>query len=190
MHLTTDRSTAPAVLFPGVLVGLLALGGCTTTSSQAMLPIEVELVATHPQSLSVQATGTPRRFGFGPPFVPSEVLQETLEEAILQCELFGAIASAAHADYALEVEVTELDKPEAGLDMTTGIKVRWTLTEARTRSTLWIETLTTAFTASTFTTSQLDDRLRASIEGALRENIELGLRKLSEVDLPGSLALE
>jgi len=188
MHPTHARTSPTNLIYVCALIAPLALGACTTTGSQALLPTEVDIVATHPHSLSVKATGTSRRFGFGRPFVPSDVLQTTVEEAILQYDLFKAIAK--DADYVLQLELTELTKPESGLDMTAGITMRWSLADTRTEATLWIATLTTAFTASTVHSSQLDERLRTSIEGALRENIELGLHQLSGVELPGSVALE
>ncbi|MFT5049654.1 MAG: hypothetical protein ACI8QZ_001047 [Chlamydiales bacterium] len=187
---TRDRSKASIASLASILLGLLSLGSCTTTTSKGMVPVELDIIATHPQSISVHAEGTPRRFGFGPPFVQADVLAGTIEEAILKCELFDAIVPDKHADYLLHVAVTELDKPESGLDMTAGITMRWSLSKTDTRATVWIDTVTTAFTSSTNQSAKLEERLRTSIEGALRENIELGLNKLSAVDLPGSLAVE
>ena len=148
-----------------------------------MLPSHVDIVTTHEASVAVHAEGSPRRMGIGPPFVSSQVLEEVLVESILDCELFSAITTDEHATYALRVKITELDKPESGLDMTAGLVVLWSLRDAKTRGVLWQETVTTAHTASTMRNGMLDERLQAAIEGAVRENIQLGLHKLSALEL-------
>ena len=87
------------------------------------------------------------------------------------------------AAYALQVNITEFQKPESGLDMTAGLVALWSLHDARTRALLWSESITTAFTASTARSGMLDERLQAAIEGVVRENIQLGLEKLSALEL-------
>lgn len=167
------------------LLAPLALGllACTTTTSTAMVPADIELSNTHSHSIAIQAEGSGRRLGFAPAFVSSETLQATLEEAVLSTELFRALTTVERADYTLTVSVSKLDKPESGLDMTAGVELLWSLAEGRSGDIVWQKTLTTAHTASTRKSGMLDERLRASIEGAVRENIALGLDELSRLEL-------
>lgn len=177
--------TAPRFLLTAtsVLLGLSALGGCTTTSAQAMLPPSIEIVGTHERTVAVHAQGTGRRLGVGPAFVSDADLQAAVEEAILTCELFSAVTTDEGADYALRLKVTKFQKPESGLDMTAGLEVLWSVRDARTRAVLWSETITTSHTANTIGSGMLDERLKSSIEGAVRENIQLGLEKVSSLEL-------
>ena len=182
-----DRSASRSMRFfltaTSALLGLSFLGSCTTTNVEAMLPPHVEIVSTHESTVAVHAQGTGRRLGIGPAFVSDVDLQSAIEDAILGCELFSAITVDEGADYALRVKVTEFTKPESGLDMTAGLEVLWSLRDAKTRAVLWRETVTTAHTANTIGQGMLDERLQASIEGAVRENIQLGLEKLSALEL-------
>ena len=48
MRPTFDRSTPSIANLAGLLLGLLSLGSCTTTSSQGMVPVRLDIIATHP----------------------------------------------------------------------------------------------------------------------------------------------
>ncbi|MFN7710554.1 MAG: hypothetical protein ACK5O7_06325 [Holosporales bacterium] len=87
---------------------------------------------------------------------------------------------AENGRYVLTAHLKELDQPDIGFDFTVKAKVHYTLEERNTGKTLFLDTLESSYTASFGDHLYGAERLRLANEGAIRTNIEMLLKRLSE----------
>jgi hypothetical protein len=160
----------------------LTLAGCASPLSvSAMVPEKVEIEHTFDASVSVRAQGSEGSF-LSHAILPSEDLQASLVQALSQSKLFRTIGPTA-ADWELTVSVSKLVEPETGLDMSATVFLDWLLAKSGTGAIAWNETIATSFTATTFDADFMEERQLLAVQGAVRENIEQGLARLSHLDL-------
>ncbi|AJD49638.1 hypothetical protein S7S_16130 [Isoalcanivorax pacificus W11-5] len=85
--------------------------------------------------------------------------------------------------YRLHAQLVAVDRPIAGLNMTSTTHVFYQLEDTRTGEKLLAETVTASHTARTSEAFMGATRLRLAIEGAARENIRLLLARLQQLDI-------
>ena len=178
-------SSFSCLTLPTLALAAFGLAGCAfTADTQAMMPPALELSQRHPGSVVVVATGTPRTLGIGRASISDAALRDAVAGAIRSSGLFAEVLEGERADYRLEVEVRELEKPESGLDMTAALTTHWQLERSATRERVWSEDVSTSFRATPDDGETLEERRRVAIEGAVRRAIEQALGSLSSVELP------
>jgi hypothetical protein len=114
------------------------------------------------------------------PAISSDAFREALVSAIDRSRIFASVHPQTTADYRLNVSIVQA-KQKSALTTRSLMTTRWKLTRASDGKAVFSE-----FVESNGHGSAVlgVTRMRKSLECAGRENIQLGLTKLSQVDLP------
>jgi hypothetical protein len=94
------------------------------------------------------------------------------------------------SDYRLDVTLVKLISPGGGLKMTATAVAEWRLSEVVSGKVVSEEYIATPFTATVGDALIGADRYRLASEGAGRENIKEGIRRLSELQLPATTGVK
>lgn len=115
-------------------------------------------------------------------FILAADYAEGLKQALRESGVFREVVSAADADYGLNVSF--VSENETGtLDKTVELTTKWILTRCSDGEDLLRETISTTYTAKLGEAFDGGKRLRLANEGAGRENIKEGIRRLSSLRL-------
>jgi hypothetical protein len=109
-----------------------------------------------------------------------------LEESIRRSGVFSSVVQEGANEFRLDVALVRLLTPPPGFDMTATVVSEWRLLERASGKLLMEEYVTTPFTAPWNAAFVGNTRARKADEGAARENIREGIRRLSSVQLPAS----
>ncbi len=161
------------------------ISGCATGAvSTKMVPPDYSIQTKQPYGVAVQTSGGKETNPAWVSQISSESFKEALVESISKSGAFRAIVQADQADYMLDVDIVDLDQPVwGGIDMTVTMKAKWKLTSMKDKAVVFQENITKPYTAAFGEAFVAAERLRLANEGAARENIKEGLKKLSELPL-------
>jgi hypothetical protein len=180
----TMSSLGRPALSAFLLSAMLVLSGCATPVTQDTLVPQAQLAAVqHPQSVSVTATGGEETSAAGKPQVSTAVLQQAVAAAINQSKVFARTVEGKTGDYALNVSLFSVSQPSFGFSFTVGVEMGWTLTRVDTGAVVWQEAIKSQHTTGTNEAFVGVTRLKIATEGAVRDNIALGISKLSALKL-------
>lgn len=175
------RSAVLASCFAGVL---LALGGCAApVTHEALVPVKMEVAKRHDKSVAVVAGGGSETSAAGKSQVSDAELQKAVAEAISQTKTFSKVVDGKNGDYILTVSIFNLTQPSFGFSFTVTAEMGWTLTRADTGAKVWQESIKSEHTASATDAFAGVTRLKMATEGAIRNNVQQGLTKLSALSL-------
>ena len=173
-----------------VLVSLamaLLISGCSARA-QKMTPKDYEVVRQMPYSVSVnESTG-----GIDPKPLWGSQISDTeftaaLKNALEKSSVFQTVTTGDGADYILDVKILDYDKPWNGADMNVSIETKWQLINAKTHEVVWSSSFSSAYKAKRWWLSVIFDtdtqRRQKAQEGAARNNIKEGIRRLSLLSL-------
>jgi hypothetical protein len=168
-----------------VLAVIALLAGCasTTPTPEGMIPaLTVRGVRgpVHPDAVAIEVKDTKQ--------IPEAALRQALADAVTMSKVFARVAP--RGPYVLSVTVTKLEVPQSrfniNLNPTVRMEAGWTLRRADTRAAVWQATVRSQYTAEPSDTLDGKARLRMATEGAVRENIALGLGRIAKLSLGSS----
>ena len=160
------------------------LTGCATPiTHEALVPGTPNIVKQHVQSVAVTVSGGTETSAAGKSGVSDAELQKAVAAAIASNKVFSRVVEGKNGDYILNVAIFDVDQPSFGFSFTVTMEMGWTLTRADTGATVWRESIKSTHTATAGEAFAGVTRLRLATEGALRNNIEQGLVKLSALSL-------
>ncbi len=176
---------APAKLSWSTLFLTLQFAGCAVGSVgyrvPNMIPEHLDSVPT-PYSARVSAKADDTTWS-RMMRVPDGVFVRAVQESLIKARTFSAIVTEGEADYALDVRMTDLHQPMAGIDVTVSVLAQWVLTDLATGTVVLDELIPTPFTVSGETAFSATQRVRIATEGAIQANIEEGLRRIDALKL-------
>lgn len=179
--ITSLRSTISALFIAGVMA---TLAGCATpVSHETLVPVKLDVVKHHPQSVAVIASGGSETSATGKPQVSDSELQMAVSEAIKQTQTFSRVVDGKNGDYILTVTVFNVTQPSFGLSFTVNVEMGWTLARADNGAKVWQESIKSAHTVSATEAFVGATRLKLATEGAIRNNVSQGLTKISALSL-------
>ncbi|MDB5945881.1 MAG: hypothetical protein JWQ33_907 [Ramlibacter sp.] len=167
-----------AVLFAAAAV---VLAGCASGAHKenmaAVAPAAVYKKIPH--SVRVETRGGSETGAMDSSNVSNADLKAAIEASIVSSGLFRNVAQSNN-DYALSVTVTGLTKPMFGGSFTVTMETGWSLTRASDNAVLLRKVIRSSHTAGLGDSLVGATRLRLAVEGAARNNIEQGLRAVSD----------
>lgn len=175
------RSAGLALLAVGFF--LLVSGCATPATSQGMVPEDFHIQAKYPYSVSVSVTGGQATSAVGKSQISSEMFTQALVDAINKSQVFSRVIQGKGGDYELSVVIVNVEQPTFGLSFTVKMEAGWMLRRADTGAVVWQESILSSHTATTSDAFAAVKRLRLATEGAAKENIRLGLDKISRLKL-------
>lgn len=170
------------VLFLFAIVSLLC--GCATTAKhEGMTPVTFEGGAKHKKTVSLQVVGGEEFDGLGRPQITNEELKRALVASITKSQTFSEVIEGKDSDYLLMISIFSFEQPVFGFSFTVKMEAGWTLKRAASGETVWQEAIKSEHTATTGDAFVASTRLRLAVEGVARNNISLGLEKISRLSL-------
>ena len=165
-----------------VLFLIVLLTGCATQAQYAaMAPSNVQLVNHHDNTVATSVAGGEKTNPLWTSEVSSEGYKQALDKTLRESGLFSNVIQGADSEYRLSVRLSKAKQPMVGLGMTVQLSADWRLTRASDGEIVWQETIDSEYTAK-FTEHLIGfERLRKANEGAVRENIRVGLEHMSAV---------
>jgi hypothetical protein len=173
---------------PALAACVLALTACAspTPTSEGMIPAFTARGVrgpVHAQTVAVEVKDAKP--------IPDAALRQALADAIVMSKLFARVVDKAvdkPGNYLLTVSVLSVEQPTgrlSGLAVHTTVKMAadWTLRRADTKAPVWAATIRSEHTARPDDAIPGGSRLRIATEGAVRENIALGLDRIAKLSL-------
>lgn len=174
-----------SALFPAAaLAATLVLGGCASpVTSTAMVPANVQISKQHQASVAVTTGGGAQTNPMWKSQISDADLKQALIDSIKQTKTFSSVVEGKGGKYNLNVAIFNLTQPSMGFSFTVGVEMGWTLTNAETGAVVWRESIKSEHTAGATEAFAGTTRLRMATEGAARNNVSMGLAKLSALSL-------
>lgn len=162
---------------------LLAVAGCASEARLSAMVVDVDeetLIAEDSplfEAVELEAVSGGEETN---PMWMSEVGNPEYEEALRLSLANHAMLAEKDGRFALTAELLEVDQPIMGFDMEVTSVAKYTLIEINSGDTVFIEVVTTPYTADFSSTFLGAERLRLANEGAMRENIRAFLKLMIE----------
>ncbi|MDA0807746.1 MAG: hypothetical protein O2983_11850 [Planctomycetota bacterium] len=172
-----------------LLVPVFGSVGCATSAkTMAMMPnaSQIQLVNHHSGSVEVAVSGGKETNPLWTSQISSQNFEQALSRAVQESTVFSDAVPAGQGNYRLDVALGNTEQPMVGLAMTVGMTSHWKLSRTSDQAVVWQDTIHASYKAA-FTEHLVGyERLRKANEGAARESIREGLKRLSNVQLdPG-----
>lgn len=173
-----------------VLFLIVSLTGCATQAQYAaMAPSNVQLVNHHENTVATSVAGGEKTNPLWTSEVSSEGYKQALDKTLRESKLFSNVIQGAGSEYRLSVQLSKAKQPMVGLSMNVQLSADWVLTRVSDGEIVWQETIDSEYTAK-FTEHIVGfERLRKANEGAVRENIRIGLEHMSAVPVQNKIRL-
>jgi hypothetical protein len=160
-------------------VGAVAAGCAAASTPKALTPPPAIVSQHHTASVSVQVTGGEKANDMGVIGITNEDFRAAIIQAIRDSQVFAGVEEGDRGAYSLHVHILKLDQPFFGASMTVKMETAWRLVRAGSD-----EAILEADIASSHTTGASEafvgaTRVRLANEGAARENIRIGIERLS-----------
>ena len=167
-----------------LLASWAVLSGCSTpATSKSMVVSTFSLQKVFPYSVSVNVLGGKETSAMDKSQISNEAFMQAIEDSLYKSGLFSEIIHGKNADYLLNVMIFNLAQPSFGFSFTVKMEAVWSLAHADSKKVLMRESVRSSFTATTGDAFAGVTRLRIATEGAAQENIRLGIKKLSQLNL-------
>lgn len=166
------------------ILGFVALAsGCATPSTyEGMVTDSADGISRHPYKVDVTVGGGQDTSAMGKSQISDDTFQKALVESITKTGVFSQVVQGKGGDYRLNVMIMNMEQPSFGLSFTVKMEAAWSLRRAD-GTTVWQESIRSEHTATTSDAFVGTTRLRLATEGAARNNIKLGLAKISSLKL-------
>jgi len=172
------------------LVLIVSLTGCATQAQfTAMVPSNVQLVNHHANTVSTTVSGGEKTNPLWTSEISSDSYKHALDQTLLDSKLFSNVREGSSGEYQLTVRLNKAKQPMVGLGMTVRLSADWVLTYTNNGETVWQETIESEYTAKLTEHLIGIERLRKANEGAVRENIRIGLQRLSAAPFQNKIRL-
>jgi hypothetical protein len=160
------------------------LSGCSTpATSKSMAVSTFSLQKAFPYSVSVNVLGGKETGAMDKSQISNEAFMQAIADSLYKSGLFSKIIHGKNADYLLNVIIFDLTQPNFGFSFTVKMEAVWSLAHADSKKILMRESIRSSYTATAGEAFVGATRLRIATEGAAQENIRLGIKKLSQLNL-------
>lgn len=160
------------------------ISGCSSpVSKEAIVVSQIAVSKHHDKSVSVVTQGGNETTAMDSTNISDEELAAAITESITRNKLFQKVIQGGQSDYRLNVSIINMSKPVFGLTFTVQMEAAWSLVNVKDNSVVMRETINSTHTTSFSEAFAAVTRLKLAVEGAVKENIRLGLTKISQLDL-------
>ena len=171
-------------IFLALAAFIFVLTGCASPAKrEAMIPQGTAASKSHPYSVVVQASGGSETGALESSNISDADLKAAIEDAITQKKVFTKIVQGNDADYELSVRIISLSKPVFGATFTVDMETAWTLTKITDKSIVMRKAIKSTGKATVGDALVAAVRIRVAVENAARDNIEQGLKAITELSL-------
>ncbi len=162
------------------------LAGCATPAAVEQMAFSLPLIQTNPalkNSIGVaEVTGGRETNPLWTSQVSSDGFRRALEQSLENAGMFSKIV--AGSKYQLVADLTRLDQPMMGFDMTVNATVRYSLIETQSRKEIYARVIQIGHTSTVSDAFIGSIRLKLASEGAVKANIQSFINDLIALKLP------
>lgn len=175
----------PLFLVTFAMLAAIFGSGCASPAlPRDMQTHSIVIEQRQPFTITVQAEGGRRTGRFlSASEISNDALAEAVRKSISESGLFREVVPSGKADYQLDVGIESMSAPGAAFNMTVTLTVGWRLTQVATRKLVFVSETTESYTATVGDALMGIKRLRLAEEGAARKNIQVGLQRISQLNL-------
>jgi len=131
------------------IFSVVVLAGCATPAAVEQMAVSLPITQTNPalkNSVAVaEVAGGRETNPMWTSQVSSDAFRRALEQSLQNAGMFNKIV--AGSKYQLTADLTRLDQPMMGFDMTVGSTVRYSLIETQTRKEVYARVIQISYTA-------------------------------------------
>ena len=168
------------------IFSVVVLAGCATPAAVEQMAVSLPITQTNPalkNSVAVaEVTGGRDTNPMWTSQVSGDAFRRALEQSLESAGMFNKIV--AGSKYQLTADLTRLDQPMMGFDMTVGSTVRYSLIETQTRKEIYARVIQISYTAKMSDAFVGSQRLKLANEGAVKANIEAFVKDLIALKIP------
>ena len=172
--------------FVGVcVISCFIFSGCATMkpiTSEALTPSNLSVSTNYNDTVTVVVENGREFNPMNLPKLSNEALAAAVTNAIIESKLFSEILPSG-GRYALKLYVVNVSQPYAGRTMTAGVEIAWILKDMKAGTVVWKESIQTEKTLTQEQEHIAIKRLRRATELAAKENIKMGVEKISNLQL-------
>lgn len=164
-------------IFSIVLLSVIVLlSGCASkVTSDAIVVDNVQIINKHKKNIAINAQSDGSD-------ITDEELIKAIEKSIISNNLFTEIINAKNANYLLDVAIINIEKPSFGLTFTVNMEATWSLKDSLSNEFIMRKSIKSSHTATFEDAFAAMKRLKLAVEGAIRENIRLGILEISKIE--------
>lgn len=164
----------------------VVLAGCATPAAVEKMAVSLPIAQTNPalkNSVGVaEVTGGRETNPMWMSQVSSDGFRRALEQSLENAGMFSKIV--AGSKYQLTADLTRLDQPMMGFDMTVTSTVRYSLIENQSRKEVYGRVIQIGHTATVSDSFMGSQRLKLASEGAVKANIQAFVNDLVALKIP------
>ncbi len=168
------------------VLSVVVLAGCATPAAVEQMAVSLPIIQTNPalkNSIGVaEVTGGRDTNPMWTSQVSSDSFRRALEQSLESAGMFNKIV--AGSKYQLTADLTRLDQPMMGFDMTVSSTVRYSLIETKTRKEVYARVIQIGYTAKMSDAFMGAQRLKLANEGAIKANIGSFINDLVALKIP------
>lgn len=169
-----------------VILSVAVLAGCATPAAVEQMAVSLPITQTNSALKNsvgvIEVTGGRETNPMWTSQVSSDAFRRALEQSLENAGMFSKIV--AGSKYQLTADLTRLDQPMMGFDMTVTSTVRYSLIETQTRKEVYARVIQIAYTAKMSDAFVGTQRLKLANEGAVKANIQGLINDLIALKLP------
>ena len=169
-----------------IILSVAVLTGCATPAAVEQMAVSLPITQTNAalkNSVGVaEVTGGRETNPLWTSQVSSEGFKRALEQSLENAGMYSKIV--AGSKYQLVADLTRLDQPLLGFDMTVNSTVRYSLIETQSRKEVYGRVIQVGYTAKVSDAFIGSQRLKLANEGAVNENIKAFINDLVALKLP------
>ena len=113
--------------------------------------------------------------------ISSSAFTQALTESILKSGMFKGVVRGEGADYLLNVVILDYNQPWIGIDFNINVETSWKLFKSGEANPIWSDTISTSYKTTLWKALFAAERLQKANEGAVRANIQEGIKRLSMI---------
>ena len=159
--------------------------GCASNRpilSDAVTPADLKISAKYNESVTIHVENGREFNAMNLPKLSNETLAAAVRNVISTSKLFSEILPSG-GRYALNLYIVNVSQPYyAGTEMTVGVEIAWALKDTSKDIMVWRESIQTEKTV-TSKDELMRVKLKLATELATKENIKMGVKKISELKL-------
>ncbi len=170
-------------IFSVGVISIFLCFGCALNKPilhEAVTPVDLSLSDRYNESVTIHVENGREFNAMKLPKLSNETLAAAVRDAIKTSGLFSEILPSG-GRYALNLYVVNISQPYAGKEMIAGVEIAWSLKDTASDSVVWRESIRTEKMVTSNEEAMGIKRLKAATELAAKENIKLGVNKISQL---------
>jgi len=172
------------LLYITFLVSVIGMSGCVSLASKdAMIAHGISDIQQHQKTVVIKTQGGGGAGEEDSSRISNDDFAKAIEASIIEHGLFTQVVYGKGSDFLISANIINLTKPIFGASFTVEMEAAWSLSDPKSKKIFMRESIKSSHTATMDDALFGPTRARLAVEGAARENIRLGIKAISKLQL-------